>query len=154
MTLNICLLRELDPQGQAEMDRVIQSVRPALTGRNGQLERIQDRLEEARFDPCRWLYAAVQDGEAVGFVDAAVHYPDLESMTVAQLAVAETRRHRGVGSALVHAVARQALGSGILWVAASTRLRSADGFWTALGFEPMGAGRFRRSLESFAATTS
>lgn len=144
MTVHIVPIDTLTEAQCAELDQVMVSARIALTGRTGQLDRISERKEEAGYDPYRWLYAALDsEGHPVAFLDAEAHYPDLETVTVAQLAVDRSVRHRGIGRTLVQTVARRCQGSGILWMSASTRIRSADGFWTSLGFESDGEGRFR-----------
>lgn len=151
MSLEIVPVHRLDDLACCRLDRVMEAARDALAGRAGHLDRIRARQDEARWDPHRWIYAAVQDGEAVGFADAEAHYPDLESVTVAQLAVERPQRHRGIGRALVQQVATRAQGTGIRWVAAHTRVRDADGFWTGLGFETTGPGAFRCPVDWAAA---
>jgi predicted GNAT family N-acyltransferase len=103
----------------------------------------QGYTEEQEFDAAdaRAMHAlALADGEVVGTARLVLERDDLgQAAVVGRVAVLPPHRGRGVGSALVAFVVRNAAVMGPYVVLAGAQVR-ALGFWERLGFQRTGEG--------------
>jgi GNAT superfamily N-acetyltransferase len=111
----------------------------AEVGHPATTDRVAQRIARIQADPLARAFVAVLDGELVGV--AAVHalWPlqrDEPVCRLTLLAVRSDRRRRGVGSALVHAVLREATARGAAWLdaVAAPEHEGAERFYQTVGF--------------------
>lgn len=125
---------------RTQLDSLLRGARRALVGPGEHLEPVHDRILDASVDPRRVLLGAFDPGGAVGILDAVLHAPEPGDLFVAQLAVARTHRHRGIGRALVRAAIEAVEGRegplDAVWAAVRSAEGAALAFWTRLGLEP------------------
>lgn len=126
------------PEVLRALDAVLEVCRPELVGRYAYLEPMEERLVQA--DAQRILLCAWIDAHPVAVLDAQLHHPALDDLTVSQLAVARGARRRGLGRALVCEALRQATRTGeaprAIFAAVRPNAFAAERFWAGLGLLP------------------
>lgn len=134
----------LDAAEARALDAVLAEARPHLVPADGWLEPAADRVDEADVDDERWVYVAYRADEAVGLLDARLSAPEPGVVTIVHVAVARAHRGRGLGRALVEALARDVADGRGDRLRACVLGDSSQGFWGGLDFERVGEAYLRQ----------
>ncbi|MEM1024682.1 MAG: GNAT family N-acetyltransferase [Myxococcota bacterium] len=121
-----------------QIDRLFASVQDALIPPGARLESIAERMA----DPGRILRVARKGETLLGALDGRI---EGDRGSIAQLAVAQDVRFRGVGKALVEAFASEARSEGARLLEAWVIDPESEGFWLSMSFERDPDGAYRRT---------
>jgi len=127
------------PDQTEVLDLILQEARSALVPEAAELEPVATRLQDTE----RWLWAATLEGRTAGIVDARLSEG---RCAIAQIAVDSEARFKGVGRALVEAVADAARRRGAAVLEAWVLNGESESFWASLDFEHEADGAYRRRL--------